>query len=103
VAMVICYAKYRYKGSKAVGFYIGRKDHATVMHAIKTIKNLRDTDKNFAKDFYIIEAKYEMIKTDESTGYSSVLYFFLKLKKTIEQKIIKNALNNQYYGSVQNN
>jgi len=33
----------------AIGSKCGNKDHATVLHACKTIKNLIDTDKNFRK------------------------------------------------------
>ena len=30
-----------------IGKYIGDRDHATVLHACKTIENLADTDKQF--------------------------------------------------------
>lgn len=33
----------------AIGSKLGNKDHATVLHACKTVKNLSDTDKNFKK------------------------------------------------------
>lgn len=33
----------------AIGSKCGNKDHATVLHACKTVKNLADTDKNFKK------------------------------------------------------
>ncbi len=33
----------------AIGSKCGNKDHATVLHACKTVKNLTDTDKNFRK------------------------------------------------------
>ena len=33
----------------AIGSKCGNKDHATVLHACKTVKNLVDTDKNFKK------------------------------------------------------
>ncbi|MFO7978128.1 MAG: chromosomal replication initiator protein DnaA [Bacteroidales bacterium] len=33
----------------AIGTKCGNKDHATVLHACKTIKNLKDTDKGFKK------------------------------------------------------
>jgi len=31
----------------AIGSQIGGKDHATVLHACRTVANLKDTDKNF--------------------------------------------------------
>jgi chromosomal replication initiator protein len=30
-----------------IGKYIGDRDHATVLHACKTVANLADTDKQF--------------------------------------------------------
>ncbi len=33
--------------SASIGAQIGNKDHATVLHACKTVRNLRDTDKKF--------------------------------------------------------
>ncbi|MBS4012211.1 MAG: chromosomal replication initiator protein DnaA [Bacteroidetes bacterium] len=33
----------------SIGSKLGNKDHATVLHACKTVKNLSDTDKNFKK------------------------------------------------------
>jgi len=40
-----------------LGWQIGRKDHTTVIHSIKTIKNLTETDKFFRK-------QYEQIQND---------------------------------------
>ena len=34
-----------------IGSKLGKKDHATVLHACKTVKNLYDTDRNFKKHF----------------------------------------------------
>jgi chromosomal replication initiator protein len=31
----------------SIGSQIGGKDHATVLHACRTVANLKDTDKNF--------------------------------------------------------
>lgn len=39
----------------AIGQQLGNKDHATVLHACKTVKNLIDTDKNFKKSVEEIE------------------------------------------------
>ncbi len=35
----------------AIGSKLGNKDHATVLHACKTVKNLYDTDRSFKKHF----------------------------------------------------
>ena len=34
-----------------IGLMIGNKDHATVLHACKTVNNLMDTDKNYKGDY----------------------------------------------------
>jgi chromosomal replication initiator protein len=38
-----------------IGTKLGKKDHATVLHACKTVKNLYDTDRDFKKHFDEIE------------------------------------------------
>lgn len=43
-----------------IGAQIGKKDHATVLHACKTIKNLKDTNKDFKKNIEEIEQKIKM-------------------------------------------
>ena len=40
----------------AIGAQIGRKDHATVIHACKTVNNLIDTDKKYRNDIENISA-----------------------------------------------
>lgn len=37
----------------------GKRDHATVLHSIKTIINLVETDKNIAFMFYSIQSRIE--------------------------------------------
>src|SRR5690554_5532681 len=44
----------------SIGAQVGNKDHATVLHACKTVKNLRDTDKNFRQYVEDIEKKLTM-------------------------------------------
>lgn len=44
----------------SIGAQIGSKDHATVLHACKTVNNLRDTDKNFRQFVEDIEKKLKM-------------------------------------------
>ncbi len=44
----------------SIGAQIGSKDHATVLHACKTVLNLKDTDKNFRQYVEDIEKKLKM-------------------------------------------
>ena len=44
----------------SIGAQIGKKDHATVLHACKTVNNLKDTDKNFKFFVEEIEKKLKM-------------------------------------------
>lgn len=44
----------------SIGAQIGNKDHATVLHACKTVTNLKDTDKNFRQFVEDIEKKLKM-------------------------------------------
>jgi chromosomal replication initiator protein len=44
----------------SIGSQIGNKDHATVLHACKTVTNLKDTDKNFRQFVEEIEKKLKM-------------------------------------------
>ncbi len=44
----------------AIGASIGGKDHATVLHACKTVNNLIETDKKFKKDLDEIEKRLKM-------------------------------------------
>jgi len=43
-----------------IGSLIGGKDHATVLHACKTINNLIETDKRFKSQVDSIERKLKM-------------------------------------------
>lgn len=44
----------------SIGAQIGNKDHATVLHACKTVNNLKETDKNFRVYVDDIEKKLKM-------------------------------------------
>lgn len=44
----------------SIGAQIGNKDHATVLHACKTVNNLKETDKNFRVYVDEIEKKLKM-------------------------------------------
>lgn len=39
----------------AIGFILGEKDHATVLHAIKTVEDLIGSDQNFKSDILELE------------------------------------------------
>ena len=47
--------KYLDMSSAKIGQYIGKRDHATVLHACKTITNLADTDKQFRTELEEID------------------------------------------------
>lgn len=44
----------------SIGAQIGQKDHATVLHACKTVNNLIDTDKQFKMDVDEIEKRLKV-------------------------------------------
>ncbi|NLA23632.1 MAG: chromosomal replication initiator protein DnaA [Bacteroidales bacterium] len=48
------------KSLAAIGSHIGGKDHATVLHACKTVNNLIETDKKFKADVDEIEKRLKM-------------------------------------------
>ena len=47
------------KGTKEIGQEIGDKDHATVLHACKTVSNLYETDKKFRIQIDELEAIFK--------------------------------------------
>jgi len=44
-----------------IGNEIGKKDHATVLHACKTVNNLIDSDKRFKAQIEELEKRFELI------------------------------------------
>jgi len=46
------------KSLESIGNIIGGKDHGTVLHAVKTVKNLIETDKKFRNQMIEIQKKY---------------------------------------------
>ena len=55
------FAKSYTKNSLAtIGAQIGGKDHATVLHACKTVNNLIETDKRFKRYITDIEKRFKM-------------------------------------------
>ena len=47
--------KYLDMSTSKIGLYIGKRDHATVLHACKTIENLAETDKQFRTELNEID------------------------------------------------
>jgi chromosomal replication initiator protein len=59
--LAMFFSKQMTKSSLAViGKYCGNKDHATVLHACKTVNNLADTDKQFKGYIIDIEKKLSL-------------------------------------------
>ena len=56
IAMFLSKA-YTKNSLQSIGTQIGQRDHATVLHACKTVNNLRDTDKTFRSSLKEIELK----------------------------------------------
>lgn len=54
VAMFLA-KKYLDLSTSKIGQYVGNRDHATVLHACKTVTNLADTDKQFRSELKDIE------------------------------------------------
>jgi chromosomal replication initiator protein len=44
----------------SIGMQCGGKDHATVLHAFKTVNNLQDTDKHFRKYITDLDKKLNL-------------------------------------------
>jgi chromosomal replication initiation ATPase DnaA len=49
---------------KEIGRIISGKDHATVIYAIRTVRNLRSIDKKFRKQLEDFESKYRFVFTE---------------------------------------
>jgi chromosomal replication initiator protein len=43
---------------KSIGVRLGKKDHATVLHAINTVQNLMETDRHFKNQIEELEGKF---------------------------------------------
>lgn len=54
ISMYLAKKHLDYSSSK-IGMYIGKRDHATVLHACKIVKDQLEVDKNFKKDLENIE------------------------------------------------
>ena len=50
--------KYTKASLASIGSQIGKRDHATVLHACRTVENLADTDKQFREYIYDLGKKF---------------------------------------------
>jgi hypothetical protein len=75
---------------RTIGLEYGKKDHATVLHAVKTVNNLRDTDKKIRGEY---EDLYKIVKAETSFTEISkeeireciIIALVMLLKKKSEQ------------------
>lgn len=56
------YYQFTKRSLEYIGKVIGNKDHATVLNSIRTVNNLRDTDKTIARDYENLTNKILKIK-----------------------------------------
>ena len=80
------FAKIYTKNSLAsIGSQIGGKDHATVLHACKTVNNLMETDKRFKRYITDLEKRFKLQELKDDLGrfffYNSFSYLYLGIKK----------------------
>lgn len=80
---------------KAIGDYFDL-DHATAMHAYKTIQNLVDTDKSFREKMLKHENRLTILELDRSVKYANNTFKTLefegmKLEKKIADLLIQIA------------
>ncbi|MFA5431994.1 MAG: helix-turn-helix domain-containing protein [Candidatus Paceibacterota bacterium] len=84
------FAKQMTKSSLAsIGSQIGYKDHATVLFAIRTVNNLRQTDKEYRDNFEKLEKKLSITYISEEERKNAIIEglifcFALELKKKKE-------------------
>ena len=58
IAMSLARKHTRYSTSQ-IGFYFGRRDHATVLHAVKVVRNYYDTDRQFRKNYDYLDKEVQ--------------------------------------------
>ena len=51
--------KYTKAALASIGKQVGGKDHATVLHACKTVMNMQETDKRFKQTLEEIDKKFK--------------------------------------------
>ena len=94
------------KSLSGIGSYFqGRdncRDHSTVIHSIKTVKDLRDTDKKFREAFYAIERKLllKCRKTSKGSFSTSTVinfrfYFIKKIRRYVAKVVYIQPVKEQ--------
>lgn len=78
----------------SIGAQIGQKNHATVLHAHKTVNNLYDTDKKFRTDIDEIEKRIKE-GCGDNTAKKTKEQIIKDQERRIEELIRKNAEKNQ--------
>jgi len=85
------------RSSSYIGQRIGQKDHATVLHAYKTINNLLDTDKDYFLEhnelYLIIKDKIEQYNKKRSEESKNIN----NNKKYRHNKLISNMNRRKHY------
>lgn len=80
-----------------IGSYHGGRDHATVLHAVRTVSNLVDTnDELVAPAFYKLDEMLNSIKKKTADPYLHKIYYakqdviktFIRTKIPLEQRMI---------------
>ena len=81
-----------------IGILVGKKDHATVLHAVNKINNIAETDKRYAKDLNEMRAfVYEQMNSYLATGYAAEPSHkeFIRLRQKLNDETKK--VNTMYY------
>lgn len=60
--------KYTTASLETIGKMVGDKDHATVLHAKKTVNNLRETDRSYRGRLVMLQEKIENIVSEKSVS-----------------------------------
>ncbi len=102
--MAMKFSKIYTKNSLAgIGAAIGKKDHATVLHALKTIANLIDTDQSVRTDFNDLDKtfkKYFTFPDISKEEYKDAIFEatlkLLKIKLTEMDNIKKKMLTQEF-------
>lgn len=94
---------YTYESLAKIGYALGKKDHATVLHACKTVINLMETDKEFRYKIQsiqsIINAKFTnvIVDTELSSKSRAELINLLMLSNIQKTKLIKKLYKIKRY------
>lgn len=76
---------------KAIGNEFGGRDHSTVIHGVRTINDLMETDKVFVREFNIIYGEFlkktaALITTDRAIRATENIQYYETLKRLGEIK-----------------